>query len=594
MSTPEGNSLSPGTGVAESVWGLPERLTEISWFRDWDYYIAAFSSLKKYWHDYGTVPVWNFHFCGGRPELANPQNWTLTWLHPLIYVFEPVHLILLLWLVMTIVGSWATAALLYRSIKHKPSSMLAGLVYALSGYFGAHFNQGVVTFSFMHLIPLLILIADRRSDKPTIRNSIAMFSVSLAFFTSALPHGLFYFYPAFLLYLLVKMTANPLTTLSLRKLVLLTYPHLFGLGVALYKLFPVIAWQRLFPREGVLQEALTPAAMVANLLRIDANYDNMLAKAFDDQFWFLWEYNAFIGAVPIIAAVCGLSTAFRHHSRSTETVSKDLLLIRYGVLLIICGTLLSAGNTYWYTPGYWFKQLPLVGGIRVFGRFQILIIFGIVVLASIGCRDVLNKSARLNKYWHSSQAAVFAFVMALTILPLLFQTGLHISSIRGTPFQTLESFYQPSGAKILQLVLMDGNYLQTGNTHHDYLLRQNGIVANCYDPLKLQRPPAPFGHVAGSSTVNRWLPLSSPPPDKVTITANGLSMVGPVSSEDNSAVYLTRSVAPVEITRTTHADSTTTNIEATVPGSTQGLLVAVFFLVVFIMTEGMRACTSRK
>jgi hypothetical protein len=565
----------PADSRPESVWDLPAGLTESAWFRDWDYYISSFTSVQKYWSDWQTWPLWNFHFCGGRPELANPQNWTLTWLHPFIYLMQPVHLIVLLWCLLTLTGMAATAWLVRRETGSLLAAGLAGSVYSLSGYFGAHFNQGVFTFAFFHLVPVMMALLIRRFERPTLQNSIGLFAVSLMFFTAALPHGLFYFYPALLLMAAVLFAGEVRASFggALRRLTVAVYPHVFAAGVALYKLIPVAAWQQMHPRVGVHDESLYPTQMFANLLRIDSDYDNMMAQAFDGQFWFLWEYNAYIGLMPVAAALFALL----YFRRDLQTLRR----FAYPGLLILCGVLLAGGNEHWSAPGYWFRHLPLVNGIRVFGRFQVLIIFGIALLSGFGFRGMIDLAARQVKL----RSGIIALIAGLTLVPLLLQNALHVKTVRGVTFASLDGLYQPpadtAASKLPLLVAMQGNFVKTGITHHDYLIRRGGIVANCYDPLTLERPPVPF------TEMERWVALSAPPPAGVKLSPLAMALsyqdagVGPVT------LYLTNGTPPVTVTdqRPVSGDVV---VAAAIPGLSAGMGAAFVSLLLYAWVELFR------
>lgn len=557
----------------ESVWDLPSGLTEAAWFRDWDYYISSFTSLQKYWNEWQTWPLWNFHFCGGRPELANPQNWTLTWLHPFIYLFEPVYLILTVWFGMTLLGGAATALLVRRETASTGAALLSGAVYALSGYFGAHFNQGVFTFAFFHFIPFILLLLRVRSERPTVGNSTALFLVSVMFFTAALPHGLFYFYPACVIFvLLLYWQALQVSSLkqASNRLIVTVYPHVFAAGAALYKLLPAAAWQRLHPRTGVHDESLFPTQIFANLIRVDSDYDNMLAQAFEGQFWFLWEYNAYIGLMPLAAALLVL---FRYRRDPTR-----LRRLIFPGMLVVSGILLASGNEHWASPGYWFRHLPLVSGIRVFGRYQILIVFGIALIAGFGFKEILD----LAKAREKLRAVITALLIGLTLVPLLLQNALHIKNIRGVSFATLGDIYQPPSPQgVPLLVAMQGNFVKTGITHHDYLLRRGGIVANCYDPLTLARPKAPF------TVDQRWLPLSVPEPQNLSVTPLSMALGVEADPQADLSLYLTEGAFPVTVTdrRVQNGDVL---ISAQIPGLRAGIWASACSFLAFLLIELVR------
>ncbi len=58
-----------------NTWTAEQSLSELTPFADWDPVAAMIASLRIHLFEFGTIPTWNYMFCGGRPELAQPFSW---------------------------------------------------------------------------------------------------------------------------------------------------------------------------------------------------------------------------------------------------------------------------------------------------------------------------------------------------------------------------------------------------------------------------------------------------------------------------------------------------------------------------------------
>ena len=115
-------------------WTAEEGLSELTLGFDWDSTASMIAMLRVHLYEYGTVPTWNFGFCGGRPELAAPISWAYTWPSLIAYALPPNHAVLALWLLMTAVGFLATRAILLRWTRNGTAAVSGACVYAFSGY----------------------------------------------------------------------------------------------------------------------------------------------------------------------------------------------------------------------------------------------------------------------------------------------------------------------------------------------------------------------------------------------------------------------------------------------------------------------------
>lgn len=92
--------------------------------------------------------------------------------------------------------------------------------------------------------------------------------VAFVLFSAGLPHTVYYFYPAVMLLVAIRVLVAARAR-GLRQGLMAAWPPLvgqaLGLWLAAYKLWPVVRWQMDFPRRGVLMESFSPAAVLGGV-----------------------------------------------------------------------------------------------------------------------------------------------------------------------------------------------------------------------------------------------------------------------------------------------------------------------------------------
>ena len=480
-------------------------------YRDWDYFTSMAESLRLYLFRFHTVPTWNYMLCGGKPELANPQSWAFTWPSLFVYLLPPNAAMISLWIVMTMIG-WGSMLLLLRRLgADRLGAVTGATLYAFNGYFAAHFGQGHVTFAFFHLVPLMMLLYARLCDASSplrVKPFLAAVGVAFAFFSAALPHALFYFFIAFAIVLtaLILRTGHRQGSRVAGRAMTACLASV-GLGVLLagYKLWPVVAWQLQSPRTGVLREDVTLADILANTTRFATDYDNVLAKDFANQTWFSWEYNAFIGLTPWIFLAFSAWLWLRRRRKTgrsgTSIRSGTSVLFWIGLVAVGLGLNLALGNGNSLSLAHWFQTLPLMSGIRVFSRFQILIVFGVACLISVAMAPCLawiqSPSRRRIVRW---------VIPLLLVAPGIIETFTLIGAIRGSSAAEIARNYTLPPAGMAPLLVKQPLGFSRGTTDQTYLLDSGYWVANCYEPLKVAHPRlGELDHI----------PLTDPPPTRL-------------------------------------------------------------------------------
>ncbi|MDP3939702.1 MAG: hypothetical protein Q8R92_16420 [Deltaproteobacteria bacterium] len=247
------------------AWTAEEPLADLSLHHDWDYMAGMISSLRIYLFEHGTVPTWNYLFCGGRPELAIPSSWAYTWPSLFVYLLPPNQAIIAVWITLTAVGFAASFVLLRNWTGSRLGAFTGAWIYTLNGYFSMRFNVGQVTFAFFHLLPLIMLLFERALDTRLAGGRglgalAGLTLVSFLFFTAGLPHGVFFFYPAFALLALFRLVSAARGFGAARCMGAagaVVVAHGLGLWLSAYRILPPLYWQLAHPREGVLPESFT-------------------------------------------------------------------------------------------------------------------------------------------------------------------------------------------------------------------------------------------------------------------------------------------------------------------------------------------------
>ncbi len=487
------------------AWSSPEPINDLTLFADWDGVVSMIFALREYAFVHGTVPTWNFMLCGGQPELAVPFSWAFTWPSLFAYALPPVHAILAVWIVLTVVGFVATRALLLRWTDSAPGSAVGACLYVLSGYFASHFNAGHVTFAFYHLVPPLML-AFEVAHARLLRGEAAATPLLLAtltaflFFTAGIPHALLHFFPALLLLGVFRIAARARDAglgRSLRAAALAFGAQLLGLWLAAYKLWPAIRWQLAVPRSGVRLESYTAWEVIQNTLIFVPDHFTPGQQPWHN--FPSWAYGAYVGPAAWALALFALfATVWQHRTRG-GAATPALSTTAFGLALVAVGINLSLGNDHPLSVAYLFRHLPILEGIRVFARYEVLVVFGLSVLVAVAFRAVTDLAGdRLG-------ARVIRAGLALAVAaPVAAQSAFLIWNVGALPQWEIAASYEaadrPDPPELIG-VMTPGN---RGASHQTSLLARGYWIANCRSDLSLPLAPA----VAHGSV----LPLSSPPP----------------------------------------------------------------------------------
>jgi hypothetical protein len=479
-----------------TAWTLEEPLTRVSFFRDWDYCTSAFGALRYYWLSHGTIPHWNLAMCGGKPELANPASLALTWPSLFAYVLPPIWALLALASLLTVVGLVGMWLLLRRFGATPAASTVGALLYGINGYYASHFNQGHITFVLFHLVPVMILLFDhcleqRERGERRLCSFLAVVGVSAMFFSAAIPHPIFHFYPVFAFYVIIRCCSLARRFPWRRALRLAAIPclaHLLGLWLAAYKLGPIVLWQLTTPRVGVVDEMITLRELWWTFFRFAADYYEPKAM-FSHQYWGYWEYNAYVGPGAVVAALGGLILLVSKWFRSPRNGGDASARLEVGgalaLVCVVAGPLLTLGNDHIASPAQVFRHLPLFSGIRVFGRYHAITLFGLAVLNAFALTWLLG-SERYRRLGPTMRRLLVAIAFALLCAPPAVQWAYLVWNIKGVTYDFLtRNIYTrlPPQAKDANPVMIRPWRQGYEYTTQTYLLDHGYFSAECYEPL---------------------------------------------------------------------------------------------------------------
>jgi len=151
-------------------------------------------------------------------------------------------------------------------------------------------------------------------------------------------------------------------------------------------------------------------------------------------------------------------------------------------------------------PGYFFGPIPVLGGVRAFSRYQILVVFGLAILVAQAWPQVERS---LDARW---TMAVRVFLAVGILAPLLYESTLVVGSLRARPVAAIQEVYGPAPA-VPALLWTRRPFLHSVK-HQTAALEAGYWIGNCVSDLSLPNAIEPHP----SETV---VPLSTPPPSEI-------------------------------------------------------------------------------
>lgn len=352
--------------LAFGYWAPAFVRPEATGFGDWQMVHHNWEVGRVAVERYGEWPLFDPYHCGGVSMVGNPESQVFAPLFLLSFLVGTTIATKLLLVVHTAVALLGMLLYARRVLDASwPSSLLAGVVFAGSGFFAWHGAGGHATFVSFAFLPLLHLaLREGETRLAPMIGAAALLALTIA-------EGGTYPYPYMLVSLaiatVVRAIASPADGVrSFRALVAITA---LSIGFAAFRLVPIVATLERLPRTiGSIDS--TP---------LDELWMMLTARDHD---WrvpgheFVWpEYATYVGIPTLLLAGLGVV-------RGGNRRVRPLVLTQLAMLVAIA--LLVAGNASRSHPWPLLRMLPVFDSLRVPSRFLVVLTFHVGALAAIG------------------------------------------------------------------------------------------------------------------------------------------------------------------------------------------------------------------
>lgn len=368
--------------VLIGFWYSPDTLG----LSDWDYYFSLHHSWRQIILDFKQLPTWNPWTCGGTAGLGDPEFSVFTPTFGLELLFGEAAGLRLAIFLSVIVGSLGMLTLAKR-LRLSPQG---GLVAALGVWFGSvnllEIVEGHVNIFSAMWIPWIFWALISAYWTPSHRRW--KYTVLLAVFLAATFYqgGIYLLmYTALAFLILPWLTRHPLQMLRI-----MVVSGLLALGLAAFKMIPVLAWLKDFPDKVYANTTYTLPYL----------YDILLARhlhgtqVIPNQGTGWHEYGAYIGPFIVGLALVGASKGRRSR------------LVRGLVIAALLALLLSSSGPLLKPL---FDHVPFIPRSAI-ARVILFAVIPLSLLAGIGLDAV--------RRWSRSGLLLGAVLVALAGLDL--------------------------------------------------------------------------------------------------------------------------------------------------------------------------------
>lgn len=472
---------------------------------DWDQHLFYHESPRISVLNYGQFPLWNAHYCGGTPMLANPQSAFLSPFFITVLLFGAVaglKLQILLYLLLGLSGTFLAA----RQLRATPiAASLASIIFMLSSWFALRVRVGHTTFFPFALLPWAFFFFLKSLQQPRWLAAAALM-LAIAFRSG----GIYPFYAAILLlggYALLESAG----TRKLKPLLLLAAIFALAFLLAAVKFLPVLEFTSGVP---VRQDAqLTSISIVSKALfspfqsiekkdaetgrdLVPEGTEKELATLEGKLPWMWHEYSAYTGIIAFLLAALSIISYKRNW--------KLLLSAAFFFLL-------SLGDSSPIPVWQLLRKLPFFSSMHGPSRFIIPFVFIIALLAASTLSSIKMPKKKI----------ISMAILAIVTAEMLFVS---MPLLSGTfPVEPPEHL-QTSGDFIQ--VYTSAPYI----SQYPNLLQNLGTI-NCYERLHLTTRALPqfvdgepYQKFMGNAYVaetNQSLNLSYFSPNKIIISLEG-------------------------------------------------------------------------
>jgi hypothetical protein len=380
-----------GLVMAAAYWSPAFWFYDDTGHGDWQHFQHQWESGYVAFARYREIALWNPYHCGGVFVFDDPQAQIYS---PLFWLFFPFGTTLGLKLFLLVHAAIGFAGMYYyarRVLDTQPvGAFAAAIVWAGSGYFAWHGSGGHSAFLPFYFTPWLLLAWQRAATD--VRYTAAVAAI-LGF---SLLEGAVYPFPFFLLLLgfdtVVRLVSGP-NRLGILRAGLVTGP--LAILACGFRLLPIMHTLSSYPREGLVDDFLTPSELLDMLvLRENAYYSTSHE--------YVWaEYGTFVGWGALALGTFGAALALRRH--------------RALVLGAILFGLLTMGSFGPYAPWTLLQDAPVFGSLRVPSRWAVFFVFYLALLGGVTLDRARLALGRMRGLWRFLRKPL---VFALAFIPL--------------------------------------------------------------------------------------------------------------------------------------------------------------------------------
>lgn len=425
------------------VFTLPLYLGTNMWgVWDWPEAASHFSAAR---HSFavGQWPLWNPFFCGGSPSWGNPQAYWPSFLFLLAVLFGDVigfQVAATLYIWLGLIGMF----LLARELRmNRAAALLTAILFMNSGFLAAHLSAGQILWLTVTWIPWVLYFFLRSLKRPWFIVPSVLFYL-LIFLAGRVQ------IVAYVAMLLLLLGVGLLIAMPGRKVVVrsLLFFGLLTLGLGAVKIFPTLDF--LHGLHGTLQKNDGIPWLRLGEVLTTRTTALLYHQPWMQLYWH--EYAAYIGIIPLLAALIGI-WAIRRQKRVRAAI-----FLATGIVFLTLATA-KAGSS----P---FDHVPVFDSLRNHGRAIVFLILPIALLAGIGVQYVGN---RISGSRRQQLITTIIAIMVFVDLALVARTGF-TQVFSAQPISYTET--HPSFVQVQGFIDVGYHIIEAGYGAHNYCTPQ--------------------------------------------------------------------------------------------------------------------------
>ncbi len=425
---------------------------------DYDHMAGYYEIAWRYWRYGRGLPHFNPLLCGGRPLAGDPQVPIFHPLIPLVPVLGAVWLIKLEQLFQLGLGVAGLIGIVRRFGLGREEITWSVLCYLCGGAVVSRFLAGHVAVGFYLMLPLFFHWSYQIHDGPVSKRWLLKY------------WGLFYYAylhkPNFPIYviptLLVETTIRSLLTRQLRPLVHLGLACAIGLILNLPTYITANDYFTLYPRiaDGI-PNAIPIYTLVLNLL---LPLKTLPEAAYGPHFFGRHEYSVFLGIVPVVLALIGITLQFRNESSRSLARALLISLVVWSLFSIGVGAGTESPDLNLLRPYTWLHRFwPGFTSVRAPPRFWFAPFLCTILFSALAFRVRVKFPKSL--------------LVVVTLLPLVLHAGINLSKTTVLSRQT-----QWGGPNVF---CPDFRWVNSEEHHNYYPIRRGDGVARCFFNIEI-------------------------------------------------------------------------------------------------------------